>query len=53
MQLVYRLYHPSGGLIDAISGEPLVLPGKWFGDGGAFRPAEKVTAVSLLRAMLG
>ncbi|GAB6274866.1 MAG: S-layer homology domain-containing protein [Peptococcaceae bacterium] len=29
VQLVYRLYHPSGGVIDAFSGEPLVLPGKW------------------------
>jgi hypothetical protein len=35
-QLVYRLYHPSGGLIDAVSGEPVVLPGgKWFGGDGA------------------
>lgn len=35
VQLVYRLYHPSGGLIDAFSGEPLVPPGRWFGGGGA------------------
>ena len=35
-QLVYRLHHPSGGLIDAVSGEPVVPPGgQWFGGGGA------------------
>ncbi|MEW5899733.1 MAG: YcdB/YcdC domain-containing protein, partial [Bacillota bacterium] len=40
-QLVYRLYHPSGGLIDAVSGEPVVPPaGQWFGGGGAGGPME-------------
>ena len=33
-QLVYRLYHPSDGVIDAFSGEPLVLPGKWLRQNG-------------------
>ncbi|MGI6649824.1 MAG: YcdB/YcdC domain-containing protein [Bacillota bacterium] len=39
VKLVYRLYHPSNGIIDALTGEPLVLePGKWLrneGGGGA------------------
>jgi len=34
VQLVYRLYHPSDGVIDAFSGEPLVLPGKWLRQNG-------------------
>lgn len=34
-QLVYRLYHPSNGVIDALQGEPLQLEdGMWLRDGG-------------------
>lgn len=34
-QLVYRLYHPSNGVIDALKGEPLQLEdGMWLRDGG-------------------
>ena len=35
VQLVYRLDHPSGGVIDALSGEPLDLPGRWFPGAGS------------------
>ncbi|MDH7480271.1 MAG: PepSY domain-containing protein, partial [Syntrophomonadaceae bacterium] len=40
VMLIYRLSHPSQGIIDAFSGEPIEQDEKWFGGGDGAGPPE-------------